>query len=120
MARAIYEKAIYTREKQTDRAVYKNHKRNVIPVVKKYKVVSATVSGEMHGYQSGEVITVLGGPDDTAAVLTVTAAEGVITELAVTEAGLYAEDIAGELSTYSYEGTGEGAVITVVTEAVEL
>lgn len=31
MTRAVYEKAIYKREKQMDRAVYKNHKRNVIP-----------------------------------------------------------------------------------------
>ena len=32
MPRAIYQKEIYKREKQLDRAVYKNHKRNVIPV----------------------------------------------------------------------------------------
>ena len=159
MARAIYQKEVYKREKQLDRAVYKNHKRNVIPVdsgiyvvksvslvagghgyaandaleiagaegdtpavitvksVKpvKYSVASATAAGTMSDYVSGETITILGAEGDTAAVLTITAEDGVITALTVSEAGEYAEDIAGEVSTYSYEGSGTGLELSVVT-----
>ena len=45
MPRAIYQKEIYKREKQLDRAVYKNHKRNVIPVDSgKYIVKSISIA----------------------------------------------------------------------------
>lgn len=123
MTRAIYEKAIYSREKQMDRAVYKNHKRNVIPVTpepseEKYEVVSATASGEMTGYVSDETLTLTGAEGDTAAVLKITAVDGAITALEVVSGGEYAENISGEVSTYEYSGSGEGAVIEVVAEAI--
>lgn len=160
MPRAIYQKEIYKREKQLDRAVYKNHKRNVIPVdsgkyivksislvaggkdyaandelsiegaegdtaavitvktveATKYQLASATAAGTMTGYESGETITVLGAEGDTAAVLTITAEAGSITSLTVTNAGVYAEDLTGEVSTYSYEGVGTGLELSVVAE----
>ena len=163
MPRAIYQKEIYKREKQLDRAVYKNHKRNVIPVdsgkyivksislvaggkgyvaddelvvagsegdtpavitvktVKpaKYSIATATAAGTMADYVSGETISILGSEGDTAAVLTITAEDGVITELTVTEAGEYAEDIAGEVATYSYEGSGTGLELSVTTSESE-
>ena len=123
MPRAIYEKAIYQREKQMDRAVYKNHKRNVIPVTpepseEKYEVVSATASGEMTDYVSDETLTLIGAEGDTAAVLKITAEDGVITALEVVSGGEYAENISGEVSTYEYSGDGVGAVIEVVAEAI--
>ena len=128
MARAIYEKAIYKREKQMDRAVYKNHKRNVIPTdgdepvppvkVTKYKVISAQASGTMMGYASEEQIII---PGKEPAVLSIVAnVDGEIESLEVLEQGLFDEDIAGELSSYEYEGHGEGGIIIVETEPVEV
>lgn len=85
--------------------------KSVTPTV--YQVTAATPSGTMADYVSGETITILGGEGDTPAVLTITAEDGVITALEVTNAGSYAEDISGEISTYTYEGSGTGLVLTV-------
>ena len=121
MTRAIYNKAIFHRAQQMDRKVYQRA-RNVLPVdpepTVKYEVASATASGTMSGYLSDETITILGAEGDTAAVLTITAEDGAITALTVTTAGEYSEDISGEISTYSYSGSGEGAVITVVASEI--
>lgn len=124
VTRAIYNKAIYHREQQMDRKVYQRA-RNVLPVTPeptpvepKYQVVSATATGTMSGYETNETITILGAEGDTAAVLTITAEDGAITALTVTNAGEYAEDISGEVSTYTYTGEGEGAVITVVASEI--
>lgn len=124
VTRAIYNKAIYHREQQMDRKVYQRA-RNVLPVEpeptpteKKYKVASASATGTMAGYETDETITILGAEGDTAAVLTITAEDGAITALTVTSAGEYAEDISGEISTYTYAGEGTGAVITVVAEEI--
>lgn len=85
--------------------------KSVTPTV--YQVTAATPAGTMADYVSGETITILGGEGDTPAVLTITAEDGVITALEVTEAGSYAEDISGEISTYTYEGSGTGLELTV-------
>lgn len=119
MPRSVYERAVYNRENQLFRKVY-DRSRNVIPTNPlKYKVKSASVAGTMEGYVSDETITILGAEGDTSAVLKITAAEGVITALEVVNPGLYAENIAGSVSTYEYSGSGTGAEITVATEAVD-
>ena len=124
VTRSIYNKAIFHREQQMDRKVY-DRARNVLPVdpeptpvEDKYAVTSATATGTMSGYETNETITILGAEGDTAAVLTITAEDGAITALTVTTAGEYAEDISGEVSTYTYTGEGEGAVITVVASKI--
>ena len=124
VTRAIYNKAIFHREKQMDRKVY-DRARNVLPVnpeptpvEDKYAITSATATGTMSGYETNETITILGAEGDTSAVLTIMAEDGAITALTVTNAGEYAEDISGEVSTYTYVGEGEGAVITVVASKI--
>lgn len=90
----------------------------VTPII--YSVATATASGaEMTGYVSDETITVAGAEGDTAAVLTITAAEGVITALTVTTAGSFASDIAGAIdpAKITYAGVGTGATITVTTSS---
>ena len=82
----------------------------------KYQIASATASGTMSGYETGETITILGAEGDTAAVLTITAESGAITALTVTTAGEYSEDPTGEVSTYTYEGSGTGLELAVVGE----
>lgn len=81
-----------------------------------YQIASATASGTMSGYETDETITILGAEGDTAAVLTITAEAGAITALTVTTAGEYAEDPTGEITTYTYEGSGTGLELTVVGE----
>ncbi len=91
--------------------------KSVTPTV--YQVTTATAGGTMADYVSGETITILGAEGDTPAVLTITAEAGVITSLEVTEAGSYAEDISGEISTYTYEGSGTGLELTVTADITD-
>lgn len=85
----------------------------------RYTITSATASGTMTGYESGEMIKILGSEGELDAVLTITADNGSITGLAVTIGGEFDEDITGEVSTYEYEGSGEGLELSVVSEITE-
>ncbi len=82
-----------------------------------YHVATATAAGTMSGYVDGETITIEGAEGDIPAVLTLTVAEGAITALTVTNAGLFASDIAGTVSTFVYEGQGTGLELSVTTAA---
>lgn len=81
----------------------------------KYAVATATASGTMTGYLTGETITVAG---ETNAVLTITAEEGAITALTVTTAGVFASDIAGSITDFTYEGEGTGLELAVTTSTI--
>lgn len=81
----------------------------------KYAVATATASGTMSGYLTGETITIAG---ETNAVLTITAEEGAITALTVTTAGVFASDIAGSVTTFTYEGLGTGLELAVTTSTI--
>lgn len=85
----------------------------------KYTVATATASGTMTGYETDETITILGESGDTAAVLTITASDGAITELTVTNPGEYASNIEGSITTYEYTGSGEGLELSVTTSETD-
>lgn len=80
-----------------------------------YAIATATASGTMTGYETGETITIAG---ETNAVLTITAEEGVITALTVTTAGVFASDIAGSITDFTYEGEGTGLELAVTTSTI--
>lgn len=89
----------------------------VEPLVYKVNSATATTETEMVNYVSNETITVKGAEGDTPAVLTITAEEGAITSLTVTDAGVFVNDVAGVVNAADmiYNGEGTGAIINVAT-----
>lgn len=72
MPRAIYQKAIYKRKKQMDRAVYRRA-NNVLPITEaSYGVSNVVLGNSGTGYHIDDVLTITGGEEDTAATITVT------------------------------------------------
>lgn len=84
-----------------------------------YHIATATASGTMSGYLTGETITVKGAPGDTAAVLSIVAEEGVITGLTVENDDSYSTNIEGPIASSNiiYEGEGIGLELSVTTES---
>lgn len=84
-----------------------------------YHIATATASGTMSGYLTGETITVKGAPGDTAAVLSIAAEDGVISGLTVENDDSYSTNIEGTISSDNiiYEGEGTGLELSVTTES---
>lgn len=84
-----------------------------------YHIETATASGTMSGYLTGETITVKGAPSDTAAVLSIIAEDGAITGLTVENDDSYSTNIAGTIDPDNivYEGEGTGLELSVTTES---
>lgn len=84
-----------------------------------YHIATATASGTMSGYLTGETITVKGAPGDTAAVLSIVAEEGAITGLTVENDDSYSTNIEGPIDPDNivYEGEGTGLELSVTTES---
>lgn len=123
MTRAIYEKSIYTRLKQTKRKVY-DRANNVLPVYVEdyYEVSTVAVKEAGTGYKVDDVLSIPGAEGDTAATVKVTAIDtpetgdpvGNIVTVTLVSAGTYDEDLSGDIAVVGGEGvTGTGAKLTV-------
>lgn len=117
MARKLYERAIYHRENQIDRKVYQRT-NNVLPtepippvVEDTYQITAAVVKAEGTGYKDSFTYSI--PSDKTPGVLTVTAAEGKITGVAITTPGVFANNETGDFDIIDEEGTGEGGKVTL-------
>lgn len=122
MARKIYEKAIYYREQQTTRKVYQRV-NNVLPTeigeneelpVDEYTLTGVEVASAGEGYSDSFEVVVDGGL--TNAVIAVTAEEGKIVSAEITEGGLYAADLGGEVEVE--DGNGNGGKLTLAFSKV--
>lgn len=123
MARKIYDREIYHRENQIGRKVYQRT-NNVLPtepippvVEDTYQITAAVVTTEGTGYEDSLTYTI--PSDKTPGVLTITAAEGKITEVAITTPGVFANDESGDFDIVDAEGTGTGGKVTLTFSKIE-
>ena len=123
MTRKLYDREIYHRENQIGRKVYQRT-NNVLPtepippvVEDTYKITAAVVKAEGTGYEDSLTYTI--PSDKTPGVLTITAAEGKITEVAITTPGVFANDESGDFDIVDAEGTGTGGKVTLTFSKIE-
>ena len=123
MTRKLYDREIYHRENQIGRKVYQRT-NNVLPtepippvVEDTYKITAAVVKAEGTGYTDSFTYTI--ASDKTPGVLTITAAEGKITEVAITTPGVFANDESGDFDIVDAEGTGTGGKVTLTFSKIE-
>ena len=123
MTRKLYDREIYHRENQIGRKVYQRT-NNVLPtepippvVEDTYKITAAVVKTEGTGYKDSFTYTI--ASDKTPGVVTITAAEGKITEVAITTPGVFANDESGDFDIVDAEGTGTGGKVTLTFSKIE-
>ena len=123
MTRKLYDREIYHRENQIGRKVYQRT-NNVLPTEPippvaedTYKITAAVVKAEGTGYEDSLTYTI--PSDKTPGVLTITAAEGKITEVAITTPGVFANDESGDFDIVDAEGTGTGGKVTLTFSKIE-
>ena len=114
MARAIYQKAIYHRTKQMDRAVYRRA-NNVLPITEgSYGVSNVALGNGGTGYHIDDVLTITGNEGDTEATITVTnvsATTYTLDTVTITDGGAgYAVD-----DTFDVDGDDEGDTSGLIT-----
>lgn len=122
MTRKLYDREIYHRENQIGRKVYQRT-NNVLPtepippvVEDTYKITAAVVKAEGTGY--GDSLTYTIPSDKTPGVLTITAAEGKITEVVITTPGVFANNESGDFDIVD-EGIGTGGKVTLTFSKIE-
>lgn len=117
MPRKIYEKAIYSREKQMDRKVYQRA-NNVLPINEptetKYQLSSVAIKSAGENYTESFTYIVSGETDGEIAV---TVSEGALTAASITTAGVFASNISGDIEITGGEG-GTGGVITITCSEI--
>lgn len=118
--RKIYEKAIYSREKQMDRKVYQRA-NNVLPTTepepeptaKTYKLKTVVIKTAGEDYPNTLNLTVDGTTDG---VIALEATDGALTSASITTAGVFAEDISGDINVT--DEAGKDGVVTVTCEEI--
>lgn len=114
MTRAIYQKAIYHRRKQNDRAVYRRA-NNVLPITEaSYGVSNVVLGNGGTGYHIEDELTITGNEGDTEATITVTNVSNTrytLDSVTITDGGAgYAVN-----DTFDVDGDDEGDTSGLIT-----